>query len=110
MAFSPADRSPTLRKLLKTRLAPIRENELISKALCADRPEKPAPGACCGSSCDPCVLQSYAEELRVWRECWEKWEGGGKPGAGEKKMEEGKGEGEGRSSEGGRKIPGAFEW
>lgn len=75
MSFNPKDRSPTLCKLLKKRLAPAREKELIAKAVCEDRPEKPAPGACCGSSCDPCVMDMYAEELKVWKECWVKWDG-----------------------------------
>lgn len=72
MSFDPKSRSPTLLKLLKTRLAPIRENELINKALNPERPVKPpADGReCCGSACKPCVMDLYGEELRVWKECW----------------------------------------
>lgn len=72
MSFNPKSRSPTLIKLLKTRLAPIRENELITKALNPTRPVKPpADGReCCGSACKPCVMDLYGEELRVWKECW----------------------------------------
>jgi Oxidoreductase-like protein, N-terminal len=72
MSFDPKKRSPTLQKLLKTRLAPIRENELITKALNPERPIKPpADGReCCGSACKPCVMDLYGEELRVWKECW----------------------------------------
>lgn len=103
MSFKPQDRSPTLRKLLKKRLAPVREKELIAKALCEDRPEKPAPGACCGSSCDPCVMDMYAEELKVWKECWVKWDG--EEGEDEKVLEEKEQEVKKK-----RWIPGAFDW
>jgi hypothetical protein len=107
--FNPLDRSPTLVKLLKTRLAPVRERELIAKATCPDRPVKPAPGDCCGSSCHPCVMDNYADELRVWKECWVKWQGT----EFEKKSEEtalpetpeGKEE-ETRTT----KMPGSYEW
>ena len=75
MSFNPRDRSPTLVRLLKSRLAPIRERELLAAALSEGRPEKPGPGSCCGSSCDPCVLDQYAEEVKVWKECWVKWDG-----------------------------------
>jgi cytochrome-b5 reductase len=30
------------------------------------RPEEPAPGECCESGCDPCVLDLYYEALREW--------------------------------------------
>jgi hypothetical protein len=76
MSFDPKVRSPTLKRLIKTRLAPIREQELITKALCPDKPIKPpADGReCCGSACKPCVMDLYGEELRVWKECWVLWE------------------------------------
>lgn len=119
-SFNPLDRSPTLVKLLKTRLAPVRERELIAKATCPDRPVRPAPGDCCGSSCHPCVMDNYADELRVWKECWVKWEGKDAEEAvavREEKVEQGdetflaqseKGkEAESRRS---RRMPGAFEW
>lgn len=104
--FNPRDRSPTLVKLLKTRLAPVRERELIAKATCPDRPMKPAPGDCCGSSCHPCVMDNYAEELRVWKECWVKWEevkGGEEEGVvvREKEVE---------ADSGKAKMPGSWEW
>ncbi|KAB5583088.1 hypothetical protein GE09DRAFT_1077536 [Coniochaeta sp. 2T2.1] len=117
--FNPLHRSPTLKKLLKQRPAPIRERELIAKAICPDRPVKPAPGDCCGSSCHPCVMDNYAEELKVWRECWVKWEGGvdGEVPGEEKRTVEGKSEDEkagGMKAVDGKenvfKVPGAFEW
>lgn len=70
MQFDPRTRSPTLQKLLKTRLAPIREKELLSKARNPEKPTRPSPGDCCGSSCKPCVMDLYREELLVWKECW----------------------------------------
>ncbi|OIW24449.1 hypothetical protein CONLIGDRAFT_685425 [Coniochaeta ligniaria NRRL 30616] len=112
--FNPRDRSPTLVKLLKTRLAPVRERELIAKATCPDRPAKPAPGDCCGSSCHPCVMDNYADELRVWKECWVKWEGDGGEEilAVPRKKAGGDNETEGDEVEEKpkRKMPGAFEW
>lgn len=30
-------------------------------------PEPPLPGECCGSGCDPCILDVYEEELARWR-------------------------------------------
>ncbi|TID23431.1 hypothetical protein E2P81_ATG03002 [Venturia nashicola] len=55
MSFDPKPRSPTSVKLIKSRLAPIREHELIIKALDPKTPLKaPADG----------------RELRVWKECW----------------------------------------
>jgi hypothetical protein len=116
--FNPLDRSPTLVKLLKTRLAPIRERELIARATCPERPVKPAPGDCCGSSCRPCVMDNYADELRVWKECWVKWEGKSREEVvvvREKKVE-GKGQTlppsvkEKAEERRERKMPGAFEW
>ena len=61
--------SPTLTRLLKSRLAPSREETLIAAAAAETRPVKPAAGECCGSSCKPCVMDLYAEELKVWKEC-----------------------------------------
>lgn len=110
-AFNPLERSPTLVKLLKTRLAPVRERELIAKATCPDRPAKPAPGDCCGSSCHPCVMDNYAEELRVWKECWVKWEEVDSTGVEEKSGEKASP----RSEDGNEetktpKMPGSYEW
>ncbi|KAB8349532.1 hypothetical protein FH972_023558 [Carpinus fangiana] len=68
--FDPRTRSPTLQKLLKTRLAPIREEQLITSAKSPQKPVKPPAGDCCGSSCNPCVMDLYREELKCWKECW----------------------------------------
>lgn len=61
--------SPTITRLLKTRLAPIREASLLAAATSPTKPIKPAAGDCCGSSCKPCVMDLYREELMVWKEC-----------------------------------------
>ena len=100
MSFNPRDRSPTLVRLLKSRLAPVREKELLAAAMNEERPEKPPPGSCCGSSCDPCVIDQYAEEVKVWKECWVKWEGD------EEVVDEPKAQ----EAETERKMPGAYEW
>lgn len=63
--------SPSLDRLLKSRLAPIREAALMKAAMGNEKPAKPAAGDCCGSSCIPCVMDLYREELRVWKECAE---------------------------------------
>ena len=31
-------------------------------------PEAPLPSDCCDSGCDPCINDSYAEELQYYRE------------------------------------------
>ena len=36
-------------------------------------PEPPLPGDCCDSGCDPCVNDSYSEELQYYREQLAKW-------------------------------------
>ncbi|GAB7326691.1 hypothetical protein MBLNU13_g10648t1 [Cladosporium sp. NU13] len=61
--------SPTLTRLLKARPAPSRETTLLEAAFSETKPVKPPPGECCGSSCDPCVMDLYAQELKVWKEC-----------------------------------------
>lgn len=34
------------------------------------KPEKPLDSDCCGQGCDPCILDIYQEELRIWEaEC-----------------------------------------
>jgi hypothetical protein len=63
--------SPTLARLLKSRLAPVREAALLNAAMGDDKPLKPAVGDCCGSSCNPCIMDLYREELKVWKECAE---------------------------------------
>lgn len=63
--------SPTLARLLKSRLAPVREKALLNAATGDEKPVKPPAGDCCGSSCNPCVMDLYREELKVWKECAE---------------------------------------
>ncbi|MCW5581518.1 MAG: oxidoreductase-like protein [Luteimonas sp.] len=36
-------------------------------------PEPPLPGDCCDSGCDPCVLETYTEELQHYRERLARW-------------------------------------
>jgi hypothetical protein len=49
-------------------------------------------------------MDLYAQELKVWKECWVKWDG----------EEEGDREGKGGEAEGRKeevcRVPGAFEW
>jgi hypothetical protein len=113
MTFDPKARSPTLKKLIKTRLAPIRETELITKALCPEKPLKPpADGReCCGSSCKPCVMDLYGEELRIWKECWVLWEeqkanDGSDVTETRTTVEKGVEQNSGATS----KMPGTFDW
>lgn len=96
-------RSPTLTRLLKARPAPSRETTLLQAALSETRPLKPPPGECCGSSCDPCVMDLYAQELKVWKECKalrEVGDGDGVPEVSERVQVV--------NAE--CKVPGAFEW
>ncbi|MEW6100273.1 MAG: oxidoreductase-like domain-containing protein [Pseudomonadota bacterium] len=37
-------------------------------------PAPPAEGACCGSGCDPCVWDLYAEERARWMEAMRGWQ------------------------------------
>jgi hypothetical protein len=96
--------SPTLTRLLKARPAPSRETNLINAAVSTTKPVKPPPGECCGSSCDPCVMDLYAQELKVWKEC----------AAFREKSEAAEAaaglEGSGRVELPSCKMPGAFEW
>jgi hypothetical protein len=92
--------SPTLTKLLKARPAPIRETALLAAASAPTRPVKPPAGDCCGSSCDPCVMDLYAQELKVWKEC---------VGLREQVAEDDSGNEEVKALEE-CKVPGAFEW
>ena len=32
-----------------------------------ERPEEPLPSECCGSGCEPCVLDVYQDQLAAWR-------------------------------------------
>ena len=36
-------------------------------------PEPPQPGDCCDSGCDPCVNDSYSDELQLYRERLARW-------------------------------------
>ena len=36
-------------------------------------PEQPLPSDCCDSGCDPCVHDSYSDELQYYREQLAKW-------------------------------------
>lgn len=36
-------------------------------------PEPPLPGDCCDSGCDPCVHDSYSEQLQYYREQLAAW-------------------------------------
>lgn len=98
--------SPTLTKLLKARPAPIRETALISAATSRTKPIKPAAGDCCGSSCDPCVMELFAQELKVWKECVLLREVVGADGDVKKEEEEEKAKEKLENC----KVPGAFEW
>lgn len=46
-----------------------RTKQLI-RAAERDYNDPPVPGECCGSSCDPCVMDLWREEMEVWRERW----------------------------------------
>ncbi|KAF1353865.1 hypothetical protein BDV97DRAFT_367423 [Delphinella strobiligena] len=105
--------SPTLTRLLKTRLAPVREEALLAAAARdAERPIKPAAGDCCGSSCNPCVMDLYREELKIWKECLEsrgRSAGEEVEGAAVVSGESGL-TSQSEEQTGRRKIPGTFEW
>lgn len=36
-------------------------------------PESPLPSDCCESGCDPCVFDSYSEELAHYRQALAAW-------------------------------------
>jgi hypothetical protein len=97
------EHSPTLSRLLKARPAPSRETNLLNAAFSTTKPIKPPPGECCGSSCDPCVMDLYAQELKVWKECAAYREVLGE-------VAEIAEVAESEDSEPSCKIPGAFEW
>ncbi|OJJ48454.1 hypothetical protein ASPZODRAFT_14591 [Penicilliopsis zonata CBS 506.65] len=54
------------------RLTRIRTKQLLRAAgrEYDDPPPRPAPGDCCGSACDPCVMDLWREEMTCWRERW----------------------------------------
>lgn len=98
--------SPTLTRLLKARPAPLRETSLLDAASSDAKPVKPPPGECCGSSCDPCVMDLYAQELKVWKECAAYRESlrpdVGAEGSGSEESD--------RAVARECRVPGAFEW
>jgi len=111
--------SPTLTRLLKARPAPLRETKLLDAAFSDTKPVKPPPGECCGSSCDPCVMDLYAQELKVWKECASYRdsvrEDAGSEESGSTGPEFGSGSGPEDSGcavevQFGCRVPGAFEW
>lgn len=69
---TPAYRNPTeipaIKKAQK-HASGTRTKQLI-RAAERDYNDPPAPGECCGSSCDPCVMDLWREEMGVWRERW----------------------------------------
>ncbi|KAI8891590.1 hypothetical protein BC833DRAFT_613647 [Globomyces pollinis-pini] len=76
MSFDPLKRSPLLQKLSRD-ATPLRMEQLTTKALGIEKPIRPKSNECCGSSCDPCVMTLYAQELKVWKECHDpKWDMG----------------------------------
>lgn len=95
--------SPTLTRLLKARPAPSREATLLKAALSETKPVKPPPGECCGSSCDPCVMDLYAQELKVWKECKDLREESGLEMDDDERAKDG-------NVDVRCKVPGAFEW
>ncbi|KAJ5320558.1 hypothetical protein N7508_000841 [Penicillium antarcticum] len=82
---------PLFKRLQKTRLSRTREKQLLRAAEREynDPPPQPAPGDCCGSSCDPCVRDLWGEEIGVWRGRWGNRALEKKEGKGEKRKEGG---------------------
>ncbi|GAB3244342.1 oxidoreductase-like domain-containing protein [Chitinimonas naiadis] len=39
-----------------------------------EAPISPEPEACCGSGCDPCIFDFYADELQLYRRRLLEWE------------------------------------
>lgn len=84
----PPQKTPTYIRLQKSRLSSTRAKQLLRAGARAhdDPPPPPELGACCGSSCDPCVSDLWREERSVWREVWgvdaveEKGKGDGREG------------------------------
>ena len=43
--------------------------EMVDKPVPRDpRPLRPDPSECCGSGCNPCILEVYEDELAAWEE------------------------------------------
>ena len=59
---------PRIKKAQK-HLSGTRTKQLI-RAAERNYDEPPVPGECCGSSCDPCVMDLWREEIEVWKERW----------------------------------------
>lgn len=102
--YSPTE-IPLFKRLQKTRLSRTREKQLLRAAErdYNDPPPQPAPGDCCGSSCDPCVRDLWGEEIGVWRGRWgdRGVEGGKETGEGTPKGESSvKGKGSGHGNKG----------
>ena len=53
------------------------------------------------------MIDQYAEEVKVWKECWIKWEGDEDVVEEKKAVDEAKAE---DAKEKERKMPGAYEW
>lgn len=59
---------PRVKKAQK-HLSGTRTKQLI-RAAERTHNDPPVPGECCGSSCDPCVMDLWREEVAVWKERW----------------------------------------
>lgn len=62
------ERSPTLVKLKRKRLAPSRLAELLAAGRAPRPPKDLDAWECCGSSCNPCTRTLRLEEKKVWNE------------------------------------------
>jgi len=67
-AYHNATEIPAIKKAQK-HASGTRTKQLI-RAAERDYNDPPVPGECCGSSCDPCVMDLWREEMGVWREKW----------------------------------------
>ncbi|KAJ9108778.1 hypothetical protein QFC21_000098 [Naganishia friedmannii] len=67
--FDPKDHSPTYAKLLKSRIAIGRRQELEKAARSEEPPDDEELTECCGSRCKPCVKELFHEKVDVWSEC-----------------------------------------
>lgn len=58
--------------LARARTTHTRHKQLLRAARRPHDAPPPRPGAdeCCGSSCKPCVVDLWREEVDVWRERW----------------------------------------
>lgn len=67
--FDPKDHSPTYVKLLQSRIAIGRRQELEKAARSEEPPDDEELMECCGSRCKPCVKELFHEKVDVWSEC-----------------------------------------